>query len=263
MICPVCRNEVESFHKRSHVLPDWMFKDTYSANHKVMALDMIQESAHKKQSATHDSFWCNSCESQSSAHDRYASLILTDNSPTSPEYKRLSRKMLREGDENNPGVELWTGVDFKRFQKFVFCCVLRGELFARTESRNIIGEKHFNAIKMMYEDPNAIDDETYPILLSRSPQNDQYKSWGFLPHRTRFFNHNGVMFRGGGFQFQIYASTHAKPDAVLLGRANKHGEIPVVVDHYKNTGSYKASTQRLNNIVKKYPPETFVRRSKR
>ena len=201
-----------------------------------------------------------SCESRSSADDRYGSLIFANSSPQTPESQQVKRRILREGDKNNPGVELWTGVDFKRFQNFIFCCVLRGELFARTERRNIIGEKHFMAIKEMYRDTTVLNCEAYPIAVSHSPNDDEYKSWAFLPYSTKLFNHHGVLFRGGGFQFQVYASSHAKPLAVLLGRANKHGEIPIIVDHFKNTGPYKSSTGRLLDIVKKHPPEAIIGR---
>lgn len=258
MICPMCQFEVEKLHQRSHVLPDWMFHEVYSADHKLISLDMNNESAQRRQSATHGSYWCNKCEERSGVDDRYGSLILTDKSPGSPEYSNIQRKTLKKEDLENPGIELWTGVDFKRFQNFVFSCVFRGELFSRIERKELIGQKHFSGMKEIYADPRALDCETYPIILVRSPEEDEYRTWSFLPHRTRFGDHNGVMFRGGGFQFQVYVSSHVKPTNVMLARATKLGEIPVIVDHYKNTGSFKGSVPKIGNIIEKYPPAKFA-----
>lgn len=258
----MCSQVVASFHRRSHVLPDWMFKKSYSKDHKLIHIDMNKLTAAKKQSATHGSFWCENCETQSSRFDTYSSLILTDDSPKSSERLSITKKLLKPWDKNNPGIELWSGVDFKRFQSFVFACVIRGELFARSEGRSIVEAKHFTSIHSKYSNAAEIDDKTYPILVSRSPDDDERQQWGFLPHKTKLFNHDGVMFRGGGYQVQIYTSDLAIPRDVTIGSLNQHGEMPVIVDYYKNTGSHKKSLDRLAVVTKNYPVERLSRKTR-
>ena len=84
--CPLCLNNVENFHKKSHLLPEWMYKDIYNNNHKLIVVSLLNKHVKKKQKGIHDEIICSKCEIESQQFDHYASLILTDKSSHSIEY---------------------------------------------------------------------------------------------------------------------------------------------------------------------------------
>ena len=87
--CPLCNNEVQNFHKRSHLLPEWMYTDCYDEKHKVIEVSRVKEKVTKRQKGVYDAFICEDCEKETQLYDHYASLVLTKRSPNSIEHKSI------------------------------------------------------------------------------------------------------------------------------------------------------------------------------
>lgn len=126
LICPLCLKQVEEFHKRSHLIPEWMYADCYDEKHKILEVSRSKEKVVKKQKGIYGSFMCEECEEKTQRYDHYASLLLTDRSPNSDEYKSVKRKYFCENYKGEK-VEFgkWENINFGKFQKFVFSIVLR------------------------------------------------------------------------------------------------------------------------------------------
>lgn len=142
LICPFCDTEVESFHRRSHLLPEWMYKDCYDENHKMANFDPSSTTLSKAQKGMYASIICLECEKETQKYDHYASLILTECSPKSPEYLAVKRN-----DYGIPHDDIryshWGNFDFLKFQKFVFVTVLRSHLAEKQSGSFLLVDKHF------------------------------------------------------------------------------------------------------------------------
>jgi hypothetical protein len=177
-------------------------------------------------------------------------LIFSDKSPESKESLSVKRKAIALCDGKNIGVELWDGVDFVQVQKFVFVCLVRAELFFRLERKGFLGDKHFEIIKTAYLSSGSMDASLYPICIIRSPKEDTVRSWAFLPTKTKLHGHNGVQFRGGGFHFQVYISSHKKPPEIMVAAAKEKAEFPIFVDYFTNSGAFTSSLNQMVKIAK-------------
>ena len=141
LICPLCEKHVQEFHKRSHLLPEWMYSDCYDDRHKVLEVSRAKEKATKRQKGIYSEFICKECEKETQKYDHYASLILTNRSPESPEFRSVKRKHFKERDENEIlEFERWENIEFKKFQKFVLSTILRTQF-----SGNIAGHIKLNS----------------------------------------------------------------------------------------------------------------------
>ena len=262
MICPACKSEVVRFHGRSHVIPDWMYQDAYAPNHKVIEVDLEGIHAARKQTGTHGAFWCNDCERGSNLGDTYASLILTDKSLAAPQRQKITKHLVEAGVEAGQLVraELWSGIEFKLFQSFIFSVILRGALFQRERGEEILAPKHFERIRSLYRDPLAIDDEAYPVNVIQSPPNDLHKNWIALPFQDHVEGHSRVVFRGAGFQFYVYTSSHRKPDYIEQTSLRAQGTIPIPFQEFSSTGVYRASEPSLREVYSRFPSSKFKRK---
>jgi len=125
-ICPLCTKEVSQFHKRSHIIPEWMYTSCYDEKHKLLEVSRVSQKIVKKQKGLYSSFICSKCEKETQKYDHYASLILTERSSNSDEYKSIRRKYFSEYYRGaNIEYWKWEKIDFKKFQQFVFSVVLR------------------------------------------------------------------------------------------------------------------------------------------
>lgn len=208
LICPFCDTEVKSFHRRSHLLPEWMYKDCYDENHKMANLNSSDNTLSKAQKGMYASIICPECEDETQKYDRYASLILTDRSPKSPEYLAVKKSYYHEIPYDGTLYKLsrWGNFDFLKFQKFVFVTVLRSHLAEKQNGSPLLIDKHFKKMLSIYKQHGILDDETYPIQVMKFPEEDI-----FPPHviplrsyRNKEDGHRIVEFSGGGYCFRVF-----------------------------------------------------------
>ena len=69
LVCPLCNKQVPSLHKKSHLIPEWMFKDVYDSSHKLTNIDLNKEKVKKIQKGFYDSIICSECEKESGIYD--------------------------------------------------------------------------------------------------------------------------------------------------------------------------------------------------
>jgi hypothetical protein len=181
LVCPLCDRHVESFHKRSHLVPEWMYTECYDEKHKILEISRKPETVRKKQKGIRGSFICTDCEDATQRHDHYASLILTDRSPDSQEFRSVQRRYFKS-DDGETEFAKWKNVDFSRFQKFVLSVILRTHFARKLEGPLQLSEKHLRGILSIYRAENAQDDLSYPILVTEYSKADKLKSHVVLPY---------------------------------------------------------------------------------
>ena len=252
-ICPLCKNSVESFHPRSHTLPEWMYKEIYDESHKINQVSRIDQAVIKKQKGHHASYICSACEEKTQKLDHYASLILTDRSPQSPEKLSIQKKITRVYDgEEKIEFEEWSGVDFIKFQGFVFSVILRCNFAGMIQGAIKLTEKHLNRIIELYNNNEFANDYSYPIILRKFNNPDKSKDLVVMPYFMKDSGHHVITFAGGGYCFNIYISSHLKPDFVDSLCLKSNGRIHVVMESMKKTEMYRrfAETMHLINSKK-------------
>lgn len=249
LTCPLCNEEVTEFHKRSHILPEWMYTEIYDIKHKALEISKLKKKVTKRQKGYYGRFICKKCENESQKYDHYASLILTNRSPNNPEQKLISREHFEyqiDGEKNE--YEEWKNIDFKKFQRFVLECILRTQLSGQMKGINL-NKKHFEKLLALYHS-DSMDDLSYPIVVIKNPDNDKFRNQVIIPYIKKQRGHHIIEFAGTGFIFNVYVSSHNKPNYVNALRLKNDGNMLLIVILFKQTGLFW-NTQRIVKAAKK------------
>ncbi|MCG8688469.1 MAG: hypothetical protein MI892_26605 [Desulfobacterales bacterium] len=252
-ICPLCSSEVEEFHKKSHLIPEWMYKGMYNDRHKIVDIRLHENRASKKQKGYYDEIICESCEKESQKYDHYSSLILTDRSPNSSEYKAIKRQLVNSiGGYEIKETLLLHNVDFLKFQKFVFICILRSHFAELKNGKYLLIDKHFNKILNLYQS-NQIDDSSYPIMVVKYKNDDGWQKMITLPHVDKKNGHHIIEFSGGGFFFWVFVSSHKKPSYVDTISLKQNGFMCLLQEYVEDCGTFKSVLPSLQKIARENP----------
>ena len=252
--CPLCLNRVEKLHKRSHLLPEWMYKDVYDERHKLVNVDFKNEYVKKEQKGIHDEIICPTCESESQQYDRYASLILTKRSPTSIEYSSITR-IQNERVHNGELCKYshWKNINFHKFQKFVYICILRTHFSNSKNGKPLLIEKHFQKIRNLYLSNQSNDDKSYPIITLNYLNNNGFEDIVLLPFANKKYGHFTIELAGCGYNFEVYVSSHRNPKFVNSLRLMENGSMYIIHDYMENTGTFRNTKTGVVNIADKFP----------
>jgi len=249
LICPLCKKQVAKFHKRSHIIPEWMYTECYDEKHKILEISRSKEKVVKKQKGIYGSFMCEKCEEETQKYDHYASLILTDRSPNSDEYISVNKKYFCEnykGEKAEFGK--WENINFRKFQKFVFSIVLRTHFAGKIEGHISLNKKHLEGISAIYRDELNLDDSSYPILITEYSKNDKLKNHVILPYINKQEGHHIIEFTGGGYLFNVYVSSHSKPRFVKSLSLKSDGSMHLIIMFFQETGLFEKSKTLVNTL---------------
>ncbi|MDZ4184599.1 MAG: hypothetical protein U1D97_06425, partial [Desulfuromonadales bacterium] len=83
--CPLCEKNVNTLHRRSHLLPEWMYREVYDSRHKMINVKIDKRHINKIQKGYYETIICETCEIESQVYDRYGSLILGNRNNETPE----------------------------------------------------------------------------------------------------------------------------------------------------------------------------------
>jgi hypothetical protein len=251
LTCPFCKEEVEKFHKRSHLVPEWMYTDCYNENHKVIEVVRSEEKVTKKQKGVYGSFICTNCEKETQKYDHYASLILTNKSPETDEYKSVKRTYYNDNHQGEKlEVGVWENIDFKKLQNFIYSIVLRTHFAGRIKGPIALNSKHLERILASYKNEAILDDSSYPILVVEYHKNDKMRNHVILPFIKKIESHHIIEFTGGGYAFNIYVSSHPKPHHVRSLRLKKDGRLLLINIFFQETALGKKSLKLIGTLGK-------------
>jgi hypothetical protein len=250
LTCPLCKNQDSSFHKRSHLLPEWMFQDIYECN-KLLLFDLDNDREKKIQKGTYDSIICKECELNSQIYDRYGSLIFTDRSPESPEHQSIKKRGFTSKGRRWNDVYLWSNIDFHKLQKFIFICVLRTHFSFKHNNNFLLIDKHLNKLIDLYIDNSIVDDRLYPIIVSRIVDTGSLKKINVLPFKNKRDGHHCVEFKGGYFLFSVFVSSHRKSDYIYDMSLKKNGTMYVTDFSFLEIGTFAETMKKISRIMNK------------
>ncbi|MBC8549819.1 MAG: hypothetical protein H8D23_09210 [Candidatus Brocadiales bacterium] len=235
LTCPLCNEKVKEFHKRSHLIPEWMYTNCYDEKHKTLEISRLKQKVTKRQKGIYAQFICRNCEKETQIFDHYASLILTDKSPDSPEYKCISKI---QNNGKMAEYEIWGNINFIKFQRFILSIILRTQLAEKMNGQISITKKHLKNMLNLYRD-NDNDDSSYPIVVYKHPENDKHKNHVILPYINKKDGHHIIEFTGAGFIFNVYVSSHIKPQYVNSVRLKNDGSMYLIIISFKETGLFR------------------------
>ena len=224
MECPICKNTVESFHPNSHIVPEWMYTDCYDKRHKVIEVQLKNEKILKRQKGLRGSFICTACEKKTQIYDHYASLILTERSTNSPEYKKIKRHSYENRDQGELlKYQKWENIEFEKLQKFILVTVLRTHFSGKMQGIRLTA-RHEDRIRNIYIGNDVADDHSYPILIWKYEEgllNDHV----VLPYLRKSEGHHIFEFSSAGYMFNVFVSNHKKPQYARNLSLKKDGSL--------------------------------------
>jgi len=252
--CPLCSTTVDVLHKKSHLIPEWMYKETYDKNHKMVGVELSKEKAKKRQNGFYDQIICKKCETDSQVFDHYASLVLTQRSISSSAYKSVDRKNHHVNSKwEKHHYSIWENLNFLKVQKFVFACLIRTHFSMKRRGKYLLVEKHFQKILELYKNAETLDDISYPIMVMKYSNIDGIENITYLPFINKKDGHFVIEFASGGYFFWVYVSSHQKPRFVNSLRLKDNGNLYILHSTVEETGTYKKVLPKLSEIAEKTP----------
>ena len=106
----------------------------------------------------------------------------------------------------------------------------------------------------MYRDDSCNDDSSYPIGVSKHPENDVLRNQVVLPYINKHGGHHIIEFTGAGFIFRVYVSSHTKPQSVNSLRLKNDGSMFLITMFFSETGlcrNIKCIVKDAKSISKK------------
>ncbi len=86
---------------------------------------------------------------------------------------------------------------------------------------------------------NNNDDSSYPIVVYKNPENDKLRNHIILPYINKKDGHHIIEFTGAGFIFNVYVSSHIKPQYVNSMRLKNDGSMYLIIISFKETGLFR------------------------
>lgn len=175
--CPICEQKIKNFHKNSHVMPKWIFKDIYDEKHIAMQITIEQNpkksDTKKIQGPSKGEFFCEDCEKETGEYDRYGASLFDHHSQKNfPKTIKIECKK-----EDGTNCYYWSGVDFLKLQKFVYSIFLKQHLYIKNKNGlGIFQNEDFVTLRSLYlHSSKILNDTAYPILIFKTISNQQQK----------------------------------------------------------------------------------------
>lgn len=215
MICPMCDMEVNALKSNSHIIPKWMANHVKGSSGRKLIIDLGQQKEEVVQDLTKGDIVCECCEHEFEKDDNYMARIVLPKNSSTAERQKISVKPCGEH-------ELWSGVDFKLFQRFVLGVILRMEFYKQKYERSSLGiNKHYREkMKDLYRKNS--EDSTIVIAVSRLA--DEIATY---PIQNRIDGHVCYQFQGLILEYFAFCSKHIQTNDFFLCRLKSDGSLPI------------------------------------
>jgi hypothetical protein len=258
-ICSFCEKNVKKLKTNSHVIPEWMYKPFYKqmkGSRRLHLMNMQEGSMRIYQKGYKKDFICENCEDIFSDDDNYASKVLTDDAPFSKERRSVAKKKIYLPIRNEHYELLnWSGLNFRKIQKFVFGIIIRTHLTRPKELEAILTNSQYNDIKKFYLDDTRIDDSTFPIWF-KTFLKSEYSDLLMFPYNNTNHTHNFKMisFYGCGFSFDVFKEKgegNSTPEELYSLRIKKDGTANVPIVEFEKTGYFHGAMGAFKDFFEK------------
>lgn len=235
----MCLKKVERFHKRSHIIPDWMYEFAFSDKHKLLVSTEGANSSRiiKKQSGSYSEIICGGCEGEFAKDDTHMSHLLKAHLKDKKVFERL--KVTDPHNQRLVLIETWSKeiIEAYRVKRFVLGVLIRSHLyFLRKYGVSSLPDHHFHGVKEAYYSKD--DFASYPITVYRFPFH--YKEYCLLPIQKKVNKgvakgHHIHSFLAFGYYFNTVVSNHRKSDQIMDMCLKGAADFKILggnIDHY-------------------------------
>ena len=243
--CPLCKRKVRDFQSNSHVIPEWMYKESgvYDKNRSI-SYNLKQNRRNVFQNGLKGKFFCVDCEKVTSKLDSYASQFFK-------KHIKPVKNFVIEQERTPDGFlyQKWSGFDFKKIQSFIYSICLREHFYriSKNEEKLIVSEKHLSNILRLYQ-TNDIDYLSYPIAITR--YNESIATLSVVPPDVfKHEQHSIILFRAGVFQFFIKISSHPSDFFNEEFILKPPGQITMIQLEYEQTNMWKELRNQLKPLI--------------
>lgn len=244
MKCLFCENEFSELIKKSHIIPDWMYKEMFDEKHRIKSYKTLTQVVSQPFTGEYASFLCQGCETEFAKDDDYASQVLKGTS------KGIVVTPLPGNSLAGFSAESRLGFDFKNFQKFVLGVIIRNHLSPRANPKNFIPSEIFKNIKRIYLNSNNVDDWAIPIFLFRLT--NQKHLWPvMLPFLGPDGKNDVCLFAGAGFVFFTCLTDNYQKRFLNNFRVKSNGYMNLMCGPFEETELFKKSFQAISEMENK------------
>ena len=227
MICQLCLEE-KSLQKKSHIIPDFMFKEIYDEGHWLYRGKMSQPGKMRKvpTSEYEGGILCKECDNNIiGAYETYASRALY------PGVVKEKDCPVIEFRKSAGGIELtFAGnIDYRLFKLFMLSILWRASISKRDFFKNVsLGKKHGGLLRLMILNGNPGGVTDYPIfLITHLNTNTVPGDVVGEPHKTKIDSDTRYNFLIGGIYYMFFVSPRNIPDYIIESTINKANELRI------------------------------------
>lgn len=229
IICPLCGKEVDKLHKKSHIFPEFILRESPIAINKdeTVYLGKPKQMKKKKTGLFGIEIICKECEKETAQYDSYLADIFKEGRQST---NNIYKTTISDKIHNKKYGEKWSGLQGTTFYKAILSIILRYYLFCIKEKNSrspndrrllstpILNDKYFKQVKEEYF-KNKIQKFQFPILLSKiidTESDAKLNKIVLYPCMKKFLSHKSVNFEFLGYGFTIFVSSHSKKDLLEI-----------------------------------------------
>lgn len=218
--CRLCNKE--GALRKSHIIPEFIYKPLYDNKHRYYLLTSSPSKGPAKlQKGVREYLLCEGCEITLSKYERYISLLL------SGKIKILHR---REGKR----VYL-EGIDYKKMRIFGLSVLWRAGVSSLRMFEQVQLGRHEETIRTMILNEDPGEPTTYPFMLALVVHEEKVQTDLIMqPTRTRADGHLGYRFVFGGLAWIFIVSSHKPPQIISQASISKEGKLVMLISSIEN-----------------------------
>jgi len=206
-ICKLCLEKKEL--KRSHIIPEFVFKPLYDEKHCFHALGV--RSLKKLQKGIREKLLCGECEGRLSKYEHYMSQV-----GGNPKIKK---------SRNGRFVTI-EGLDYKKVRLFGLSILWRASVSSLKLFRELRLGPHEDIIRKMILTDNPGNPSKYPFMLMEIVNEGEVMADLIMPPLTgRYKGYRYYRFVFGGCMWIFVVSSHEFPSKITKAAISKEGKM--------------------------------------
>lgn len=171
MNCKLC-NEKKKLLRRSHIIPDFMYKGLFDENHFIAPIDLIE---FKRRKLLPDGFYdsnilCENCDNKILGKlESYASIVIWGGKSKPDYYPKYEGKI----NQLNQKFLHVTNLDYTKFKLFLLSIIWRASISKHKIFNSVSLGEHEESIRKMIIENNPGSTNDYPVGMFILTQNNR------------------------------------------------------------------------------------------
>lgn len=233
MKCKLCLQN-KKLQKKSHIIPDFMYKELYDAGHNLYQLSTVDptNTSSVPTGEYEANILCNDCDRGiiGNIYEDYGSKILYEN-------KKLNVQKVENKDDGMSWL-IVKNIDYTKFKLFLISILWRSSITSRKFFDDVKLGPHEEIMREMIIKRNPKEPYEYPCAIF-GIRNDYPLAAEIIaqPRKIRKDGCSYYVFFIGGMLYALYISKHNVPRLVLDCAINKSNEMKILLAP-KNKGEF-------------------------